>query len=343
LSAKSESSDIDSALTTADDALLKMKTLFLDLTPLLNSTIASADFSQIELDGLIASVNASRNDVSSKRTQLINTIQSLQTAKDTKETRVITNTKNKTDLEITYEKSLKDLEDTKKQASADIYASEAGIKQLEASLSSQDAMIKRAQASISAVQAELAKTTVRSPISGTVANIAVKKGELVSAGKIVAEIVNTEGLQVKAYVPGTALSSIAVGGSVMVENRLVGKILHIAPSINQITKKAEIIVSITPTEDSAFLVGQFVELKVLGNADLLKNQPILIPLQAVKIGSESHEIYIVSSENIVEAVPVETGKLIGDKIEIISDLSMYDSIISEVRGIEAGQLVNLTK
>lgn len=341
LSAKSEINEIDLALTIADNALSKMKTLFLDLSALLENTITDVNFTQTELDGLIASVNLSRDDISNKRTQLTNIIQSLQRAVDTKESREISNIKNKNNLEITYEKALSDLENIKKQSDADIYASLSGIKQLEVGLSSHDAMIKRALASISAVRSTLAKTVIRSPISGTVASISVKRGELVSAGKIVAEIVNTDGLQVKAFIPGNALSSIKVGGSVLVDGRAVGTILRIAPSINKITKKVEIIVSISPEEDISFLVGQFVELKVLANPELIKNKPILIPLQAVKIGAESHEVYIVNSKNIVEAVSVETGKLVGDKIEIISDLSMYDAIISEVRGIEVGQLVSI--
>ncbi|MDD2680622.1 MAG: efflux RND transporter periplasmic adaptor subunit [Patescibacteria group bacterium] len=341
LSISSNDSQIDAAIVLADSALLETKTLFLDLTSLLDSTIVSSDFSQNELNSLINMVNTSRDDISNKRTMLINIKQSLQDAKNTLDNRELTNLKNKVDLEITYRKSLSDLEDIKKQVAADIYASEAGIKQLEVNLGSQDAMIKRSLASISGVQAEFAKTSVRSPISGTVASIDVKMGELVSTGKIVAKIINTDGLQVKAFVPDSVLASLKIGGTVLVDGSPIGTILRIAPSVNEITKKVELIISVEPKDGLTFLVGQFVELKILASADNLVDAPILLPLQAIKVDPTSHSIFVVNDQNIVEEIQVETGKLVGDKIEIISDLSIYDAVISTARGIVAGQAVTV--
>lgn len=323
--------EIDGALTNAQTVLSSYQTLYADLTRVLDATRPIGDLTQTELDALVASVSAGRSEVTTQQTALTSATQTIATAKNSF-----------TAQEIAFNKAVKDLADTKAKVAADITASEAGLAQLQSTLASQDASIKRAGGSVSAVRAELAKTTVRSPISGKVASIDVKEGELVSSGSPIVEVVNTDGLQVVAFVPGSALSAIAIGGDVLVEGKPVGTVLRIAPSINQATKKVEVIVSIDKDADSSFVVGQFVDLEILASADMEVDAPTLVPLQAVRVTATSHDVLVVVDGHIV-VVPVETGQLVGDRIEILTDLSAYSAIVAQVRGLEAGQEVTVTE
>ena len=329
VTAASSQATIDAVAVSAKETASTYATLFASLTTLLDNTPPVGDLSQTMLTTLITSVNAGRSEITTQQTALTNAIQAIATAKKSFATQ-----------QIAYDKAVQDLADTKAKAVADIAASEAGLKQLEATLASQDASIKRARGAIAGVSAELAKASVRSPISGVVANIAVKQGELVSNGAIVADVVNTTGLQVTAYVPADALSALSVGGTVLVEEKPVGHIVRIAPSINNTTKKVEVIISIDETDGNSFVVGQFVNLQMLSSQEDIDASVLLVPLSAVKVTAESHSVYVVVDGHSV-VVPIQTGQLIGDKIEIISDLSGYDAIVSSVRGIEEGDAVSI--
>jgi len=151
--------------------------------------------------------------------------------------------------------------------------------------------------------------------------------------------VNTDGLQVTTYVPGSAFSSLIAGGDVLVEGKNVGTIVRIAPSINTATKKVEVVVSIDKDADTSFLVGQFVDLELLARTDIVEDVPVLVPLQAVKVTPSRHDVFVVEN-GVIVAVPVETGRLIGDTIEILTDLSAYTAIVDQVRGLEEGQRVD---
>ena len=325
----SSQATIDAVAVSAKQTLSTYATLFSSLTTLLDNTPPVGDLSQTILTTLISSVNTGRTEITTQQTALANATQAIVTAKKSFATQ-----------QIAYDKAVQDLADTKAKAIADIAASEAGLKQIEATLASQDASIKRARGAIAGVSAELAKASVRSPIPGVVANIAVKQGELVSNAAIVADVVNTTGLQVTTYVPAEALSALSVGGIVLVEEKPVGHIVRIAPSINNTTKKVEVIISIDETEGTSFVVGQFVNLQMLASQEDTDVSVLLVPLSAVKVTAESHSVYVVVDGHIV-VVPIQTGQLIGDKIEIISDLSEYNAIVSSVRGIEEGDVVSI--
>jgi hypothetical protein len=91
-----------------------------------------------------------------------------------------------------------------------------------------------------------------------------------------------------------------------------------------------------------FVVGQFVDLEILASADMEVDAPTLVPLQAVRVTATSHDVLVVVDGHIV-VVPVETGQLVGDRIEILTDLSAYSAIVAQVRGLEAGQEVTVTE
>lgn len=321
---------IDTAANIAQDALAVYSELFSDLTDVLQRSLPVGGMTQTTLDTLTTSVNTSRSDITAKQTSITNGIQGISTAETSFSAK-----------EITYEKAVQDLADTKAKAAADIAASEAGLKQLEANLASQDANIKRALGSLAAINAELAKTAIRAPISGTIAELPVKTGELVSSGAVVARVVNTEGLQVTAFVPSSVLDSLAVNSPVQIDGTPVGRVVRIAPSINPTTKKVEVLVAIDDAAADTFVVGQFVDLELLASEDAVESTTLLVPFQAVRVSADGHAVFVVQDGKVVP-VSVETGSLVGDKIEIISDVSAYDEIIASVRGVSEGDEVLVT-
>jgi len=84
---------------------------------------------------------------------------------------------------------------------------------------------------------QISRCTITSPIDGTVTDVYVEAGELISTGKSVFKISNLNKIQLRAYVDGTQLANIKMGQDVwvMVDStdtelrKLGGKIAWVSP------------------------------------------------------------------------------------------------------------------
>jgi len=195
----------------------------------------------------------------------------------------------------------------------------------------QKASVKSARAQVQDINAKLAKTIIYSPISGTVAFVGASKGELISNGQLVISVVNTEQIRIIAFLDSKEFQKIKIDNKVVINNKFDGKIINIAPSLNPITKKAEIIIS----TDANLLVGQFVDVEILTNN--LSSQ-LLVPLQAVNILPDKKTVFIIEN-NILREKEIQTGQIIGNQIEILSGLENINFIVSQAAGLTSGQEV----
>ncbi len=221
-----------------------------------------------------------------------------------------------------------------------IDAQEALVNQAEANLSVQDAQIARARAAVAAVQAQLAKTAIRSPIYGTIGTLPVRAGELVSPGTLVASVVNTDSLQVKAYIDSSAITSVQKGTRVLSADQYEGVVMHVAPSIDPLTKKVEVIVVVSDA-DASLVVGDFVSTKFFRNTDAAQPQ-LSLPLDAVSITSEGGFVYVIQ-DGLVARKPVILGDVVGERITVLSGLDEIDAVIGSTRGIAVGDRVDVVQ
>lgn len=222
-----------------------------------------------------------------------------------------------------------------------VQAQEAVVKQAEAALAAQGASVKRAQAVIAGIYADLAKTAIRTPIAGKVAVLPVQPGELVTSGQLVASIVNTEGLQVRAYIDSSALSDVAVGNTVQIDGKDIGVVTNLSPSIDPLTKKVEIIIAIDDAHKQDFVIAQFVSLDIMFAASEEAGGQTIIPLKAIRTTADTTYVFTIGEDNTIAQVQVEVGTISGDTIEILTDISEYGEIISSVRGLNVGDSVRV--
>ena len=220
-----------------------------------------------------------------------------------------------------------------------IQAQESQLQQAQGGVLSHQAQIKSARASVAAVQAQISKTIVRSPIAGTIATLTLKAGELVSPGALVASVVNTDGLQVKAFIDSTKRSVIDKGSSVVIEDVYTGVVTNISPSIDPLTKKVEVLIAIDNSQDLPLVVGQFVDVTIEFTETAKETNSLFLPLQAVRVGQDQASVFLVNEEGMVEDQGVVLGVVIGDQVEVLDGLTDTVEIISSVRGLETGERV----
>lgn len=332
-SLSSPQKDIDQLLIQTLVMLDAVTDHLLDVSLVIDNTRAIGTITQTQLDGFRDDVLAARTNISTKFTAVVNQQQAIVSAK----TQV-------TDTDIAYEKALRDFEDAQQEAKATIAAAQAQVDQAASTIRSQEAQIQRAQGAIDGVNASIGDTIIRSPIRGTIAVLPASVGEWVSAGSLVASVVNTDGLQIIAYIDSSDLASVAVGNKVVLDEEYAGVVTHVAPSIDPITKKVEVIVAVSQEDAGEFVAGEFATIRIQrtpkeGNES---SQSLLLPFDSIRILPEKKVVYVVGDENRVREQEVLVDRIVEDKIEVISGLEDIAAIVASARNIEAGQVVEIT-
>jgi len=217
-------------------------------------------------------------------------------------------------------------------------------------ISATQAAITTAQGSLAAARANLEKTIIRAPISGTINSLSLKRGDFVQATAPVLTVANNAALEVLAYITAQDSARISVGDKVTLEGSVSGIITRIAPALDPLTKKIEVRVGVP--NSSSFVNGQSVVTtfeKPLATATKpLKGTPLTIPIAALKIGSEDIVVFTVETEEAPQersgklvSHKVEIGTLLGERVEIRAGLTPLMQIVTDARGLQAGEVVRL--
>ena len=205
-------------------------------------------------------------------------------------------------------------------------------------VAAQKAQVENAKSNLDIALAQLEKTIIRSPITGTVNNLKIDLGDFVSVFQSVAVVANDNQLEIKTYITENDKKSLKVGLPTRVSGKYNGVITSIDPAVDATTKKIEASISI---EEKADLInGQSVSVSIARD-DVKINEldQIFIPLSALKVMAEGVVVFSVNEENIVEKHIIKEGPLVGNKVLILEGLTPDMKIITDVRGINAGDIV----
>ncbi|MBU0660961.1 HlyD family efflux transporter periplasmic adaptor subunit [Patescibacteria group bacterium] len=323
-------SQLDDIIPIVQEGLEAHAVLFTDMTAVLDNTRAIGPLSQTTLNSLVSSVQTARSSIVAQQTSINTYIQATDTARNSLE-----------QYTIAYEKAERDLAYAEAQYHPSVTASQAQLTQKEVARSGRDTQLRRAQGVINGLYAQINKTVFRSPISGTVAVLPVKTGELLSPGNIVTSIVNTSGLQIKGYINSVERNRIAVGGIAHIGEHATGTITHIAPSIDPTTKKVEVRVAIDAEYIDQFVVGDFVEIVLEESTEQMETNSLLLPLSSVRIGVDGTMVYILDENQVVQAQPVVVDRVMGNMVEVIAGLDNVESIVESISHVLVGDTVKI--
>ncbi|MBX4209359.1 HlyD family efflux transporter periplasmic adaptor subunit [Candidatus Parcubacteria bacterium] len=218
-----------------------------------------------------------------------------------------------------------------------------------------EAGVASAAAGVKGLEAELAKTIVVSPISGKIAALPLRPGELASPGMLLATVVGGQGLQVKAYASGEDLPRIAKGASAAIKSpgatgSIAGTVASVAPSVSQTNKKVEVVVSVADAASSGLVVGQNVTVLIKAAkaapsgssaSNASTSASYFLPIQNVKIIPGDAYVFTVDADSKLVKHPVVLGSVQGDFVEVKSGLTDDMKIVSPVYELEEGQTVDV--
>lgn len=218
---------------------------------------------------------------------------------------------------------------------------ESLVKQSELGVAAGQARVRQAQASAALIQAQLAKTIIRSPIDGTVSAMPLRVGDLATGGALVSGVVNTQGYQLKAYISASDVSLATVGSKVYLNDDSkveLGEVTRVSPSIDPVKRKVEIVIALSGQRE--YVIGEFLDVVIESNNEQIA-QVYLVPLEAVKTSTQGASVYVLDSEGKTQAVDVVLGRVVGENVEVLAGLEQSMNILSSARGIKIGQEVEV--
>ncbi len=214
-------------------------------------------------------------------------------------------------------------------------------------LQAQTQMIS-AQKSVAQIKAQLAKTVIKAPFTGTIDEVYVEKGQVVSPNvQGLMRIVNLGNMYVSTTVPETYIGKLKVGTEVDVfltslNKTYKGKVRQVGNFINPSNRSFGIEVSV-PNPENLLRPNQVAKLKII---DYVSKNAIVVPTNVVQEDGKGDKFVFIATQingktGTAKKVVVKTGKSSDNVTEIVSGLSAKDIIVTEgVNTISEGMKLN---
>lgn len=214
-------------------------------------------------------------------------------------------------------------------------------------LQAQTQMIS-AQKGVAQIRAQLAKTVIRAPFTGTIDEVFVEKGQVVAPSQQgLMRIVNLGNMYVSTSVPETYIGKLKVGTEVDVfltslGKTYKGKVRQVGSFINPNNRSFGIEVAV-PNPENLLRPNQVAKLKIV---DYISKNAIVVPTNVVQEDAEHNKyVYTVSNSDgkigTAKKVLVKVGQSSDNVTEILSGLSSNDIIVTEgVNTISEGMKLN---
>lgn len=204
------------------------------------------------------------------------------------------------------------------------------------------------QKQVAQARAQLAKTIIRAPFSGTIDEVFVERGQVVSASpQGLMRIVNLSQMYVSTTVPESYIGKLKVGTMVDVYLTSLGKtykgrVRQVGNYINPNNRSFGIEVSV-PNPDNLLRPNQVAKLKII---DYTNPKAIVVPTNVVQEDADGNKfVFVVANANgktgTAKKVLVEVGKSSDNVTEITSGLTANDVVVTEgVNTISEGMKLN---
>ena len=214
-------------------------------------------------------------------------------------------------------------------------------------LQAQTQMIS-AQRGVAQIKAQLEKTILKAPFTGTIDEVFVEKGQVVAPSQQgLMRIVNLSNMYVSTSVPETYIGKLKVGTEVNVfltslGKTYKGKVRQIGNFVNPNNRSFGIEVSV-PNPENLLRPNQVANLKI---TDYFSKNAIVVPTNVIQEDGEKNKfvytaINVSGKTGIAKKVIVKLGQSSNNVTEILSGLSAEAIIVSEgANAISDGMKLN---
>lgn len=206
--------------------------------------------------------------------------------------------------------------------------------------------LKNAQAALRSQGVRMNDTKVRAGISGTINKRMVEPGAVVSPGTPLFEIVNINSLKLAVLVDESQVGRIQIGQqvdinvNVLPDETFTGRIFFIAPKSDA---SLNFPVEVEVANNGQLKAGMYATALFKTNYGAENQNMLTVPAEAFVNGVSSGQLFIVQN-GVAKLVKVQTGKVYGNKVQIISGLNGGEQVITSGQiNLENGSKINIVK
>lgn len=199
-----------------------------------------------------------------------------------------------------------------------------------------------AKAMLAAAELRLRYTKVLAPDAGVISARNATVGAVAGPGTELFRMIRQGRLEWRAEVTAADLRSIRIGSSAVVKaangSELTGKVRMVAPTIDPQTRYALVYVDLPAGKgkQSPFKAGMF----ATGQFELGTSDAVTVPQQAIAVRDGFSYVFRLNQDQRVSQVKVQTGRRIGERIEVLSGLAPDALIVAAGAGfLNDGDLV----
>jgi len=220
-----------------------------------------------------------------------------------------------------FEKELKRLSSLAKQNNA----ARTLLEQTESDRDVARADLAAAHARVKLAQDRVARSALRAPFSGTVAQRLLQPGEWADSGAEVMRLVNTELVEVRAMVPLSSLSFVTKGVQLSVQANGVTQIASVRSLVPVGDLQSRLMDLRLDLDGALWPAGQSVRIAV-PTAQAVK--ALTVHRDALVLRRSGAYLYRVNAENSTERVDVKLGVATGDYIQVIGELAVGERVVT---------------
>lgn len=294
-------SDLLSYIETAKKNLDQIKS-FLDKAGLaVNGATANSTLSQTTLDGWKSAVSTARTNVNTAVSNL-----------------------------TSAEEKTKTAESNLALAKQELTLKEAGT--VPEQISAEEAKVESAVANVENLQAQIAKTIIRAPISGVVTKQDAKVGEIVSANTPVVSLISVSQFEIEANIPEADIAKVKFGNTAKVTLDAYGNDVNFDVKVTAIDPAETIVDGVATYKTTLQFVEKDERIKsgMTANIDISiekRENVVVVPQRAIITRNGDKMVRILDTEAPRE-VKVKTGLRGSDgNIEIIEGVNEGDKVI----------------
>lgn len=204
------------------------------------------------------------------------------------------------------------------------------------------ALLLQRRSELALARQQLTDTVIVSPIDGAVSERRASVGEFLATGAPVATLVKVHPLRLRLSVPEREAGAVRLGQSVRVSVEGVahdarGRVARVSPTISE-QNRTLLVEAEVHNEDGALRPGAFARADIVVAGDV---RVVTVPSTAVVTFAGVEKVLTVRDDRAVE-IRVQTGRRLGDSVEIVSGVGAGTRVIAQPGNLAAGQPVTTT-
>jgi HlyD family secretion protein len=210
------------------------------------------------------------------------------------------------------------------------------------------ARVDSAKAQLDSQLLRLKHTQLLAPDSGIISARMASVGSVVGAGTELFKLIRQSRLEWRGEVTSAELARITPGTAVLVTApggaQMKGRVRTLAPTVDAASRNGLVYVDLvgpaggTKAAPGAFKPGMYAR----GEFELGSSGALTVPQSAVVVRDGFSYVSRVGADNRVTQVKVQTGRVVGDQIEIQNGVKVDDKLVSSGGGfLSEGDLVKV--